>query len=87
MRIPPSDHTKKGLLPIVEIIQGPLIDPQLGLKSLDMLLTKYGYDQVKIRKSDVPIRRIKAELVIENDTDRERFEFLDSIINPDQQLF
>ena len=35
------------------------------------------------RNQERPLLRIKAEPVIENDTDRERFEFLDSVINPD----
>ena len=49
----PNDNTK---LPIIEIIQGPLSNPDLGLKSLDMLLKKQGYPNVHIRKSNVPVR-------------------------------
>jgi hypothetical protein len=56
MTFPSSEDEKRALLPIVEIIQGPLVDPALGEKSLRMLLDKYGYDKVKIRRSRVPIR-------------------------------
>jgi hypothetical protein len=47
---------KNNRLPIVEIIQGPLVDPALGEKSLKLLLQKYGYGDVVIRRSRVPLR-------------------------------
>jgi hypothetical protein len=43
-------------LPIVEVIQGPLVDPALGEKSLRLLLNKRGYDNVAVHRSKVPIR-------------------------------
>jgi hypothetical protein len=56
MKFSLSDQEQKDLLPIVEIIQGPLIDPALGEKSLRLLLKKYGYDRVDVKRSQVPIR-------------------------------
>ncbi len=56
MTFPPSENESSALLPIVEIIQGPLVHPALGEKSLKMLLDKHGYDKVRIRRSGVPIR-------------------------------
>jgi hypothetical protein len=56
MRFPTLEPDKKDHLPIVEIIQGPLVDPALGEKSLKLLLKKYGYDNVEVRRSKVPIR-------------------------------
>jgi hypothetical protein len=50
------EPVKENHLPIVEIIQGPLVDPALGEKSLKMLLKKCDYNNVKIRQSEVPIR-------------------------------
>jgi len=47
---------KPDQLPIVEIIQGPLVEPALGENSLRMLLKKHGYDDVSVRLSKVPIR-------------------------------
>lgn len=55
-RFSPMEPGKKNRLPLVEIIQGPLVDPSLGERSLGLLLKKYGYDDVQVRRSKVPIR-------------------------------
>jgi hypothetical protein len=56
MKFPSLEMEKEDHLPIIEIIQGPLVDPELGEKSLRLLLKKCGYDKVNVRRSKVPIR-------------------------------
>lgn len=41
---------------ILEIVQGPRVDPELGKKSLELLLEKCGYKDVTVKLSNVPIR-------------------------------
>jgi hypothetical protein len=52
----PSEDGKRAPLPITRIIQGPLGDPELGERSLRLLLRKYGYDNVQIERANIPLR-------------------------------
>jgi hypothetical protein len=57
MSLPALDPSRSNLLPIVEIVQGPLADPELGEKALRLMLNSYGYSSdLIIRKSVVPLR-------------------------------
>jgi hypothetical protein len=56
LKVKQSESNEKELLPIVEIVQGPLADQELGMKSLNLLLNKEGYKYIRIRKSNVPLR-------------------------------
>jgi hypothetical protein len=49
-----SDAAAK--LPVEMIIQGPLVDPELGKQSLNLLVQKFGYPWVDIDRSCVPLR-------------------------------
>jgi hypothetical protein len=43
-------------LPILEIIQGPTLHPQLARKALDAFLKKNGLTNVLITDSEIPLR-------------------------------
>jgi hypothetical protein len=53
---PSAEPNKNNKLPIVEIIQGPLIDTALGEKALRLLLKKHSYENVNVISSKVPLR-------------------------------
>lgn len=44
-------------LPLERIVQGPHIAPELGEKALKSLLSKHGYTEVKVDRSEVTLRR------------------------------
>jgi hypothetical protein len=56
LKVKQSETGNKELLPIIEVVQGPLIEPALGEKSLKLLLRKHGYENVAVKRSKVPIR-------------------------------
>ena len=56
MKFSLSEQEQQDRLPIVELIQGPLVDPILGKKALRLLLYKYGYENVIIKLSKIPLR-------------------------------
>ncbi len=43
-------------LPVAEIVQGPRLQPVVGIKGLSTLKTEWGYDAVNIRESKIPLR-------------------------------
>ncbi|MEE8407757.1 MAG: DUF2971 domain-containing protein [Acidimicrobiia bacterium] len=45
-----------GRLPIREIVQGPRLDNETGVRSLELLMASNGYSDVKITVSSVPLR-------------------------------
>lgn len=45
-----------GLLPILEVVHGPTLNPSLTEKSLDLLLRKHNYHFVEVDGSSVPLR-------------------------------
>ncbi len=45
-----------GRLPIREIVQGPRLDNETGVRSLELLLASNGYSDVEITVSSVPLR-------------------------------
>ena len=45
-----------GRLPIRRIVQGPAVDPDLGARSLELLLVANGYTEVETIRSAVPLR-------------------------------
>ncbi|MEE9205724.1 MAG: DUF2971 domain-containing protein [Acidimicrobiia bacterium] len=45
-----------GRLPIREIVQGPRVDPDTAIRSLELLLASTGYSDVDITVSSVPLR-------------------------------
>lgn len=47
---------QKGRLPIESIMIGPCRDPHAEERSLRMILAKYGYEDVEVRKSGIPLR-------------------------------
>lgn len=47
---------QKGRLPIESIMIGPCRDPHAEEQSLRMILAKYGYGDVEVRKSGIPLR-------------------------------
>jgi hypothetical protein len=56
LRFPSPQSEAVDQIPIIEIIQGPLVDQTLGEKPLELLKKKYAYNDVKIRKSLIPLR-------------------------------
>ena len=45
-----------GRLPIREIVQGPRVDNETGVRSLELLLASNGYSDARITRSSVPLR-------------------------------
>jgi hypothetical protein len=45
-----------GRLPIREIVQGPRLDTDTAVRSLELLLASNGYSDVDITVSSVPLR-------------------------------
>ena len=46
----------EGRLPIREVVQGPRVDSDTGVRSLEILLASNGYSDVTIRASSIPLR-------------------------------
>ncbi len=53
---PLDNDTELPSLPLVEVILGPTLHPELTKKSLHLLLEKNNYDHVEVRGSDTPLR-------------------------------
>jgi hypothetical protein len=51
-----ADSRLRGKLPITKIVQGPRVEPEAGLSSLDLLAQKYGYGNVDLVASRTPLR-------------------------------
>ena len=46
----------KRQLPISSIVQGPRVEAEVGMKSLQMLTAKYGYSKIDVIGSKIPLR-------------------------------
>jgi hypothetical protein len=44
------------ILPLVEVVHGPTLHPQLTKKSLYLMLQQHGYDHVEVVGSEAPLR-------------------------------
>ena len=51
-----GDHVDKPRLPLLEIVHGPTLHPELLKKSLHLLLEQQGYEHVEVRGSSAPLR-------------------------------
>ena len=54
--IAPFDKTGASKLPIIKIIHGPAIYPELTKKSLSLLAKRHGFDSIEIEGSSIPLR-------------------------------
>ncbi len=45
-------------LPISRIIQGPRVEAEVGMKSLELLIKKYGYSETEVVPSKIPFRYV-----------------------------
>lgn len=50
------DEDEYPILPIVDVVHGPTLHPELAKKSLHLLLQQHGYDHVEVAGSEVPLR-------------------------------
>ncbi|MGH7831084.1 MAG: hypothetical protein ACREP8_13010, partial [Candidatus Binatia bacterium] len=48
----------EGTLPISRIIQGPRVESEVGMKSLEILKRKYGYADTEVVASKIPFRYV-----------------------------
>ncbi len=51
-----GDHVDKPSLPLLELVHGPTLHPELLKKSLHLLLEQQGYEHVEVRGSSAPLR-------------------------------
>ena len=49
---------EEGTLPISRIIQGPRVEAEVGMKSLEILKRKYGYADTEVVASTIPFRYV-----------------------------
>lgn len=56
LALPRHEGPEKGLLPIVDIVIGPMRHPEAAERSIRGLLEQVGYASVSIRRSEVPLR-------------------------------
>jgi hypothetical protein len=47
-----------GKLPISKIIQGPRVEAEVGMKSLELLIKKYGHSEATVLPSKIPLRYV-----------------------------
>lgn len=47
---------EEGRLPIIEVVQGPRVDSDTGVRSLELLLASNGYPDAAITASSIPLR-------------------------------
>ncbi|WP_395628094.1 DUF2971 domain-containing protein [Sphingorhabdus sp.] len=51
-----GDHVDKPHLPLLQLVHGPTLHPELLKKSLHLLLEQKGYEHVEVRGSSAPLR-------------------------------
>ena len=52
--VPP--YQQIGKIPIREVFHGPTLNPDLSVRALHLLLTKYGYADAEVKGSRIPLR-------------------------------
>jgi hypothetical protein len=50
--------SKTAMLPIATVIQGPRVETDAGMKSLELLLRKYGHSKARVVSSTIPLRYV-----------------------------
>ena len=53
-----SSSSKTAMLPIATVIQGPRVETEAGMKSLELLLRKYGHSKARVVSSTIPLRYV-----------------------------
>lgn len=53
-----SKGSKTAMLPIATVIQGPRVETEAGMKSLELLLRKYGHPRARVVSSRIPLRYV-----------------------------